>query len=189
MARELTVSIDAMGGDAGPGIVVAALARSVAAPSRGASFILHGDEAALKPLFAKRAKLAERVDDPPRRRARAHGREAEPGAAPRPQHQHVARHRIGEEQGSRSRDLRRQHRRADGDVDVPAWRARRDLASAIAALWPTKRGQSVVLDVGANIACDAEQLVDFAIMGEAFARAVSASNGRPSACSMSAPKT
>jgi glycerol-3-phosphate acyltransferase PlsX len=43
---------------------------------------------------------------------------------------------------------------------------------AIAALWPTQKGQSVVLDVGANVECDAQQLVDFAIMGEAFARAV-----------------
>ena len=43
---------------------------------------------------------------------------------------------------------------------------------AIAALWPTKRGQTVVLDVGANVECDAQQLVDFAVMGEAFARAV-----------------
>jgi glycerol-3-phosphate acyltransferase PlsX len=43
---------------------------------------------------------------------------------------------------------------------------------AIAALWPTKRGQSVVLDVGANVASDAQQLVEFAIMGEAFARAI-----------------
>ena len=43
---------------------------------------------------------------------------------------------------------------------------------AIAALWPTRRGQSVVLDVGANVSADAEQLVDFAVMGEAFARAM-----------------
>jgi glycerol-3-phosphate acyltransferase PlsX len=43
---------------------------------------------------------------------------------------------------------------------------------AIAALWPTKRGQTVVLDVGANVSSDAEQLVDFAVMGEAFARAI-----------------
>jgi len=43
---------------------------------------------------------------------------------------------------------------------------------AIAALWPTKRGQSVVLDVGANVSVNAEQLVDFAVMGEAFARAI-----------------
>ena len=60
MARELTVSIDAMGGDAGPGVVVSALARSVQRHPL-AKFILHGDEAKLKPLFAKRSKLLERV--------------------------------------------------------------------------------------------------------------------------------
>jgi glycerol-3-phosphate acyltransferase PlsX len=43
---------------------------------------------------------------------------------------------------------------------------------AIAVLWPTMRGQTVVLDVGANAECEAEQLVDFAVMGEAFARAI-----------------
>jgi hypothetical protein len=41
---------------------------------------------------------------------------------------------------------------------------------AIAARWPTLRGESIVLDVGATIGADAEQLVDFAIMGEAMAR-------------------
>jgi glycerol-3-phosphate acyltransferase PlsX len=43
---------------------------------------------------------------------------------------------------------------------------------AIAVLWPTMRGHSVVLDVGANAGCDAEQLVDFAVMGETFARTI-----------------
>src|ERR1041385_4770896 len=43
---------------------------------------------------------------------------------------------------------------------------------AIAVLWPTIRGQSVVLDVGATAGCDADQLVDFAVMGEAFARTI-----------------
>jgi glycerol-3-phosphate acyltransferase PlsX len=43
---------------------------------------------------------------------------------------------------------------------------------AIASIWPTLRGQSVVLDVGANVSSSAEQLVDFAVMGGAFARAV-----------------
>jgi phosphate acyltransferase len=41
---------------------------------------------------------------------------------------------------------------------------------AIAAIWPTLRGESIVLDVGATIGADADQLVDFAIMGEALAR-------------------
>jgi glycerol-3-phosphate acyltransferase PlsX len=43
---------------------------------------------------------------------------------------------------------------------------------AIAAIWPTLRGQSVVLDVGANVSATAEQLVDFAVMGEAFAHVI-----------------
>lgn len=42
---------------------------------------------------------------------------------------------------------------------------------AIAAVWPTMRGQSVaVLDVGATVGADARQLLEFAVMGEAMAR-------------------
>lgn len=43
---------------------------------------------------------------------------------------------------------------------------------AIAALWPTVKGESIVLDVGATIGADARQLVDFAIMGAAMAGSV-----------------
>ncbi|MDE0046398.1 MAG: phosphate acyltransferase PlsX [bacterium] len=43
---------------------------------------------------------------------------------------------------------------------------------AIASTYPTLRGQSVMLDLGANIECDADDLVQFAIMGAAFARSV-----------------
>src|ERR1700676_188684 len=41
---------------------------------------------------------------------------------------------------------------------------------AIAALWPTLRGESIVLDVGASIGADAAHLVDLAVMGAATAR-------------------
>src|SRR6202166_3172767 len=41
---------------------------------------------------------------------------------------------------------------------------------AIAALWPTLRGESIVLDVGASIGADAKHLVDLAVMGAATAR-------------------
>lgn len=50
---------------------------------------------------------------------------------------------------------------------------------AIVASWPTLKGVTAVLDVGANIESDAEQLIEFAIMGEAFHAAVHGS-GRPS---------
>jgi glycerol-3-phosphate acyltransferase PlsX len=43
---------------------------------------------------------------------------------------------------------------------------------AIAAIWPTIRGESVVLDVGATIGADAAHLFDMAIMGAAMARIV-----------------
>ena len=41
---------------------------------------------------------------------------------------------------------------------------------AIAAIWPTLRGESVVLDLGATIGADAQHLVDMAVMGSAMAR-------------------
>jgi glycerol-3-phosphate acyltransferase PlsX len=43
---------------------------------------------------------------------------------------------------------------------------------AIASFLPTARGESVLLDLGANIECDAENLVQFALMGTIFARTV-----------------
>ncbi|WP_082016046.1 phosphate acyltransferase PlsX [Aureimonas altamirensis] len=43
---------------------------------------------------------------------------------------------------------------------------------AIACIWPTVKGESIVLDVGATIGADAQQLVDFSVMGAAMARAV-----------------
>ncbi len=43
---------------------------------------------------------------------------------------------------------------------------------AIATFHPTMRGESLMLDLGANIDCDANNLVQFAVMGEVFARTV-----------------
>jgi phosphate acyltransferase len=43
---------------------------------------------------------------------------------------------------------------------------------AISSFLPTTRGESVMLDLGANIECDVENLVQFAIMGSIFARTV-----------------
>lgn len=41
---------------------------------------------------------------------------------------------------------------------------------AIASFFPTMRGESLMLDLGANVDCDADNLVQFALMGEVFAR-------------------
>ncbi|MGA9658729.1 MAG: phosphate acyltransferase PlsX [Asticcacaulis sp.] len=43
---------------------------------------------------------------------------------------------------------------------------------AIGCSWPNQRGFGTVLDVGANVTSDAKQLIEFALMGAAFHRAV-----------------
>ncbi len=170
--RELTVSVDAMGGDAGPGIVVAALARAVLRHP-GVKYILHGDETELKALFTpKRAKLLEFVTirhAPERVRM-----EEKPSVAVR---------------RGRNTSMWRMLdsvKNSEAEVAVSAGNTGALMAMsmfqlgtiegisrpAIAALWPSKRGQTVVLDCGANVEVDAGQLVDFAVMGEAFARAI-----------------
>ena len=43
---------------------------------------------------------------------------------------------------------------------------------ALAGLWPSKKGMSVVLDLGANIECDDKNLVDFSEMGTALFKSI-----------------
>ena len=43
---------------------------------------------------------------------------------------------------------------------------------AMAAIGPSARGDVVMLDLGANVACDVRNLVEFAVMGDVFARTV-----------------
>ena len=43
---------------------------------------------------------------------------------------------------------------------------------ALASIVPTRRGETVFLDLGANLDCTAENLFQFAVMGEVFARTV-----------------
>ncbi len=43
---------------------------------------------------------------------------------------------------------------------------------ALAGLWPSKKGMSVVLDLGANIECDDKNLIDFSEMGAALYKSI-----------------
>jgi len=49
-----------------------------------------------------------------------------------------------------------------GNIDKPA----------LSALWPNKKGMSVVLDLGANIECSEKNLIDFSIMGASLFKAL-----------------
>ncbi|HKQ09545.1 MAG TPA: phosphate acyltransferase PlsX [Rhizomicrobium sp.] len=171
MTRALTVSIDAMGGDAGPGVVVSALLKAIARHS-DVQFILHGDESLLNPLLTRQPKL----------KGRATVRHAPDRVSMEDKPSHVLR---------RGKDTSMWHaiqavKDGDADVAISAGNTGALMAvsmfglgiiegisrPAIAVIWPTLKGQCIVLDVGANVTASEEQLVDFAVMGEAFAHAV-----------------
>jgi glycerol-3-phosphate acyltransferase PlsX len=171
VTRALTVSIDAMGGDAGPAVVVSALLKTIQRHS-AVNFILHGDEAELNPLVARQPRLAGRVTV----------RHAPGRVSMEDKPSHVLR---------RGKDTSMWHtincvKEGDADVAVSAGNTGALMAvsmfglgiiegisrPAIAVIWPTLKGQTIVLDVGANVGATDEMLVDFAVMGEAFAHAI-----------------
>ncbi len=47
---------------------------------------------------------------------------------------------------------------------------------ALSALWPNKKGMSVVLDLGANIECNSKNLVDFSVMGASLYKSLYPNN-------------
>jgi glycerol-3-phosphate acyltransferase PlsX len=170
-AQAVRISLDAMGGDHGAKVVVPGAALALERHP-GLRFLMFGDEAVINPLlaahpalkgpsrFATRMWRSPWTRSPPRRFA--------PGAANPPCGRPCRRCATG---GGRGR-LRRQHRRAHGHVQGLPQDHGPYRAPAIAAMWPTLRGESIVLDVGATIGADAGHLVDMAIMGAAMARIV-----------------
>ncbi len=172
MARDIRIALDVMGGDHGPSVVVAAAA--IARERRpDVSFLLFGDERSIAPLLTSRPALAKksriihcdvaiRMTDKPSQALRSGRRTSSMWQA-------IEAVKKGE---------------ADCAVSAGNTGALMAMAKvclhmlplierpAIAALWPTLRGESVVLDVGATIGADAQHLIDLAIMGAAMARIV-----------------
>ena len=118
MAQKVRIALDAMGGDVGPAVVVPGADVSLARHP-DTEFVLFGDEAVVAPLLDAAAAAEGGLAARAHRRRGEDGRQAEPGAAPRPlEVLDVARDRRGEEGRGRRRGLGRQHRRPDGDGEV-----------------------------------------------------------------------
>ncbi len=172
MSSTVTISIDAMGGDRGPAEVVEAVALAARRHGPAARFLIHGDEHALAPLLALHpdAQAVAQIrhtdtfvtmtDKPSDAIRRARGSSMWNA---------IAAVRAGEAGVAVSAGNTGALMAISKVVLRMAPNAHRP---AIAASWPTPHGYSVVLDVGANVSCAPRQLVEFAIMGEAFARAV-----------------
>ncbi|MEM8986406.1 MAG: phosphate acyltransferase PlsX [Pseudomonadota bacterium] len=171
MSKTLTLAIDAMGGDSGPEAILEGAARAIQ-NGLDADFLIYGRErdlaGPLKALsvLAARAELRHADDviameDKPSQVLRRSKNSSMWGAISAVKEGEAEAVVSSGNTGALMAISRLQLRTIEG-VARPA----------IAALWPTPRGRSVVLDVGANVEADAEELVRFAIMGEAFFRAL-----------------
>jgi glycerol-3-phosphate acyltransferase PlsX len=164
------LAVDAMGGDHAPAIVVAGLAMA-AERHPEARFLLVGDEAQLAPLLASHPRAARACTV--RHAPEVIGNDMKPSAAVRVRQasMRVAIDAVAEGDAS-------------GVVTAGNTGALLALAKivlktlpgidrpAMAAVSPSAGGDVVILDLGANLVCDARNLVEFAVMGDVFARAV-----------------
>jgi glycerol-3-phosphate acyltransferase PlsX len=169
----LVISVDAMGGDHGPSVIapgVLSAAKSFAPGS--VRFLLHGDAAALNAALGTKAGIASLCEV--RHTETTIPMDAKPAHAMRrgkgtSMWNAVEAVRTGEARAAVSAGntgalmaISRLLLRMTGDLDRPA----------LVANWPTTRGVCAVLDVGANVICDAERLREFAVMGSAYHRAI-----------------
>src|SRR6476619_251951 len=170
MPDKVRIALDAMGGDHGAAVVLPGAELSLVRHP-DSEFILVGDRAVMDPLLAKLPRLAAastlihtdvaiRMDDKPSQALR-HGRW----------------------KSSMWLTLDAVKKR-EADVAVSAGNTGALMAMsrftlhmlqgverpAIACVWPTLKGECVVLDVGASIGAEADHLVDLAVMGSAMAR-------------------
>ena len=168
----VTISVDAMGGDHGPAATVAGSAVALARLPE-LRFRFYGEESAIRPVLAKHEALAavsevihcdiavDMSDKPSQalRRGRWKSGMWRTIEAVKKSESDVA---VSAGNTGALMAMSRLCLRCLPGMDRPA----------IAALWPTLAGESVVLDVGASIGADSRQLINYAIMGGAMARAL-----------------
>ena len=171
MKALITIALDAMGGDNAPRIVVrgANIARRRYPDVR---FRLFGDERKIAPLLKRLPKLRRAIaiehteemitDDDKPSHALRQGKRSSMRLA-------IDAVRDGEAEGVVSAGntgalmaLAKFTLKTLPGIDRPA----------IAAVFPNYRSESVMLDLGANVECDADNLIQFAVMGSEFGRTV-----------------
>jgi glycerol-3-phosphate acyltransferase PlsX len=172
MADTITVSLDAMGGDEGVNLVIPGAERAlIRRPDL--RFRLYGDAAAVEPALKRHPKVAAvsvfehceytvAMDERPSQALRHGRRRSSMWRAIEAVKRREADFAVSAGNTGALMAMARFCLRTAAGIDRPA----------IAALWPTLRGESVVLDCGATIGADADQLFDFAVMGGAMARAL-----------------
>ena len=169
MAQIVRIALDAMGGDFGPAVTVAGAARALE-KHPDSRFLLVGDETTIRAELAKHPRLANasevrhaavaiRMDDKPSQALRQGRRVSSMWIAIEAVKKGEADVAVSAGNTGALMAMAKICLRMMSRIDRPA----------LACLWPTLRGQSVVLDVGASMGANAAHLVDLAIMGSAMA--------------------
>jgi glycerol-3-phosphate acyltransferase PlsX len=170
MPANVRIALDAMGGDHGAAVVVPGAALALERHPE-TEFLLFGDEAVIAPLLSAHPKL------------KAKTRVVHTTVAISMSDKPSQALRYGRWKSSMWLMLDAVKKR-EADVAVSAGNTGALMAMsrfnlkmlegierpAIAGLWPTMKGEAVVLDIGASIGADAHHLVNLALMGAAMAR-------------------
>lgn len=171
MSDDIVISVDAMGGDRAPEIVIAGLARALRLNPR-LRFIIHGNEARIAPMVKRRKPLLDRstlrhADD-------VIAMDAKPSTAVRRgRASSLWRTLESVRSGEASAAVSAGNTGALMAMAVFCLRTIKGVdRPAIAALWPSRSdaGFAVALDMGADIRADARDLVRYGVMGAEYAR-------------------
>lgn len=169
MPSKVRIALDAMGGDVGAAVVIPGAAISLGR-HRETEFVLVGDRAKIEPELEKHPalKAASRIvhtdvavsmEDKPSQALRRGRKTSSMWLAIDAVKKGEADVAISAGNTGALMAMARFHLRTLPGVDRPA----------ITAVWPTMRGDTVVLDLGATIGGDAHHLVSLAVMGAAMA--------------------
>jgi phosphate acyltransferase len=170
MPQKVRIALDAMGGDVGAAVVVPGAELSLMRHP-DSEFILFGDRAVVEPLLDARPKLkaashlvhtdvAVRMDAKPSQALRNGRWKSSMWLALDAVKKGEADVAVSAGNTGALMAMAKFNLRTMAGIDRPA----------IAGIWPTMRGESVVLDIGASIGADARHLVDLAVMGSAMAQ-------------------
>src|SRR6185503_9571565 len=170
MPHKVRIALDAMGGDHGAAVVVPGAELSLQRHP-DIEFLLFGDRAELEPLLVARPNLKAASDlvhtdvvvqmhDKPSQALRKGRRRSSMWLAIDAVKKGEADLAVSAGNTGALMAMAKFHLRTMPGIERPA----------IAALWPTLKGDTVMLDMGASIGADADHLVDLAVMGSAMAR-------------------
>jgi len=172
MPSKVRIALDAMGGDAGAAVVIPGAAISLQR-HRDTEFLLVGDRAKIEPELERHPQLkavskiihtdvAVSGSDKPSQALRRGRKTSSMWLAIDAVKKGEADVAVSAGNTGALMAMARFHLRTLPGIDRPA----------ISAIWPTQRGESVVLDLGATIGGDARHLVALAVMGAAMVSVV-----------------